>query len=200
MTRSILLALTCMLLINIHPALAGGGTTADEARKEQAARTYFTDLEVVTQDGQRLRFYSDVLKDRVVLINFVHTRCKNACPMMTRKLTLVRDRMEAQLGHPLQFVSISLDPERDTPAALKEFARRHEADHAGWVFLTGKVEDITQIIRKFGQYSEDLDDHSTILLAGNVKTAHWTKISPSALPDDIAAKLRELVEDTQKPS
>jgi cytochrome oxidase Cu insertion factor (SCO1/SenC/PrrC family) len=200
MTRSILLALTCLLLINIHPALAGGGTTADEARKEQAARTYFTDLEVVTQDGQRLRFYSDVLKDRVVLINFVHTRCKNACPMMTRKLTLVRDRMEAQLGHPLQFVSISLDPERDTPAALKEFARRHEADHAGWVFLTGKVEDITQIIRKFGQYSEDLDDHSTILLAGNVKTAHWTKISPSALPDDIAAKLRELVEDTQKPS
>lgn len=172
----------------------------DRVRKEEASRKYFTDLEVVTQDGRKLRFYSDVLKDRVVLINFVHTSCKNACPMMTRKLTLVRDLVEAQLGNPIQFVSISLDPGKDTPAALKEFARRHEADHDGWVFLTGKVEDVTLIIKKLGQYSADLEAHSTMVLAGNVKSAHWMKIPPNAFPDAIAAKLRELAEDTEPAS
>lgn len=170
-------------------------TADDAARQEQAARSYFTDTEVVTQDGKRMRFYSDVLKDRVVLINFVHTNCKKACPMMTRKLTLVRDLIEDQLSNPIQFVSISLDPAHDTPAALKEFAKRHEADHAGWLFLTGNVEDVTHLIRKLGQYSEDLDAHSTIVLAGNVKTAHWAKIPPNVMPDAIAAKLRELVGD-----
>lgn len=170
-------------------------TADDAARQEQAARSYFTDTEVVTQDGKRMRFYSDVLKDRVVLINFVHTSCKNACPMMTRKLTLVRDLVESQLSNPIQFISISLDPARDTPAALKEFAKRHEADHAGWLFLTGKAEDVTHLIRKLGQYSEDLDAHSTIVLAGNVKTAHWAKIPPNVMPDAIAAKLQELVDD-----
>lgn len=172
-------------------AVSGPGPVSSE----DAARRYFTDLELVTQDGRRVKFFSDVLKGRVVVISFVQTQCKNACPLVTRKLTLVRDQLEAQLGRPLQFVSISLNPAQDTPAALKDFAKRHEADHDGWVFLTGPVDHVTQIIRKLGQYSEDLDDHSTIILAGNVDRAHWTKIPPNVLPDAIAAKVRELMAD-----
>lgn len=163
---------------------------------EEAARNYFTDLEMVTQDGRRVRFFSDVLKGHVVVISFVQTQCKNACPLVTRKLTLVRDLLEGQLGQPVQFVSITLNPAQDTPAALKDFAKRHEADHDGWVFLTGPVDHVSQIIRKLGQYSEDLDDHSTVILAGNVDRAHWTKIPPNVLPDAIAAKVRELMADT----
>ena len=132
----------------------------------------------------------------MVVISFVQTQCKNACPLVTRKLTLVRDLLEGQLGQPVQFVSITLNPAQDTPAALKDFAKRHEADHDGWVFLTGPVDHVSQIIRKLGQYSEDLDDHSTVILAGNVDRAHWTKIPPNVLPDAIAAKVRELMADT----
>jgi protein SCO1/2 len=172
-------------------AVSGTGNVSPE----DAARNYFTDLEVVTQDGRRVRFFSDVLKGHVVVISFVHTQCKNACPMVTRKLTLVRDLLEGQLGQPLQFVSISLNPAQDTPEALKAFAKRHEANHDGWVFLTGPVEHVTQIIRKLGQYSDDLEDHSTMILAGNVDRAHWTKIAPNAMPDGIAAKVRELMAD-----
>ena len=169
----------------------GAVTVEDKARQEEAARAYFTDLEVVTQDGRRLRFYSDVLKGHVVVISFVQAQCKNACPMITRKLTLVRDQMDGYLGHPIQFVTISLNPAQDTAVALKAFARRHEADHDGWLFLTG--DQVTAITRKLGQYAADLEDHSTMVLAGNVDQAHWIKIPPNAMPDSIAAKVRELM-------
>ena len=162
---------------------------------EQAARKYFTDLPLFTQDGKPVRFYTDVLRDKVVLISFVYTECKDACPILTQKLTRVRDLLEGQLGKPIHFVSISLDPKRDTPAALREFARRHQAYHDGWVFLTGEPENVNLIIRKLGQYTADLESHTTLMLAGNVKTAHWMKIPPTAPPMAIAEKLRGLARD-----
>lgn len=174
-----------------QPASAQKRLVADE----QAARNYFTDLPLLTQDGKEVRFFTDVLKDRVVLISFVYTQCKDACPLLTHKLTLVRDQVEGQLGKPIQFVSISLDPARDTPAALKEFARRHQADHAGWVFLTGEAANVNQIIKRLGQHTPDLQSHSTLMLAGNVRSAHWMKIPPTAQPMAIAEKLRLLVGD-----
>lgn len=172
-----------------------GASAQGGASQEEAARNYFTDLELVTQDGRRVKFFSDVLKGHVVVISFVHTQCKNACPLVTQKLTLVRDLLEGYIGKPVQFVSISLNPEQDTPAAMKAFAKRHEADHDGWVFLTGPVDHVNQIIKKLGQYTENVDDHTTILLAGNVDRAHWTKIPPNILPGGIAAKVRELMAD-----
>jgi cytochrome oxidase Cu insertion factor (SCO1/SenC/PrrC family) len=168
------------------------GAAADE---EERARSYFTNLELVNQDGQTVRFFDDVMKDKVVVINFVFTNCKGACPLMTHKLTLVRDKLEAYVGEPLQFVSLSLDPERDTPAAMKEFAKTHNADHDGWVFLTGDAGNLDTIIKKLGQYTDDMEAHSTMMLAGNVNNAHWIKILPQEQPPAIAEKLRRLMED-----
>ncbi len=162
---------------------------------EQAARNYFTDLPVVTQDGKQVRFYSDVLKDKVVLISFFYTSCKDACPLITQKLTLVRDQLASQFGKQIHFVSISLDPVRDTPAAMKEFARSQKADHDGWVFVTGDSDNVNQIIKKLGQYTPDIEAHSVLMLAGNVKFGHWAKIRPSAQPMAIAEKLRLLAQD-----
>ncbi|MDH3475791.1 MAG: SCO family protein, partial [Rhodospirillales bacterium] len=124
-----------------------------------------------------------------------YTDCKDTCPLMTQKLTLVRDQLEGQLGNPIQFVSISIDPARDTPAALKKFARRHHADHDGWIFLTGEIENVERIVKKLGQYTPEVQSHTTLMLAGNVKYAHWMKIAPNAPSMAIAAKLRELARD-----
>jgi cytochrome oxidase Cu insertion factor (SCO1/SenC/PrrC family) len=173
------------------PASAQKPVVADE----EAARSYFTDLPLLTQDGKEVRFYTDVLKDKVVLINFIFTECADACPLITQKLTLVRDQLEGQLGDPVQFVSISLDPVRDTPAELKKFARRHQADHDGWLFLTGERDNVEHIVKKLGQYSPDLQAHSTLILAGNVKYAHWMKIAPNAPSAGIAEKVRLLLRD-----
>jgi cytochrome oxidase Cu insertion factor (SCO1/SenC/PrrC family) len=171
------------------------GTTPEQ--EEERARSYFTNLELINQDGETVRFFDDVLKDKVVVINFIFTNCEGACPLITHKLTLVRDRMEGQIGAPLRFVSLSLDPTRDTPAAMKAFAKTHHADHDGWVFLTGKPENLEYIIKRLGQFTDDIEAHSTMMLAGNVRAAHWMKILPHEQPPAIAEKLQMLIGDNE---
>jgi len=187
----------CCTGVLIAPAAtAQNATTASELSEEQEldrARAYFTNLELIDQDGRTVRFFDDVLKDKVVVINFIFTNCDGACPLMTHKLSLVRDRMEGQIADPLQFVSLSIDPERDTPAAMKEFAKSHHADHDGWIFLTGNPENLEYIIKRLGQFTDDVEAHSTMMLAGNVNTAHWIKIQPYEQPPAISEKLRGLI-------
>jgi cytochrome oxidase Cu insertion factor (SCO1/SenC/PrrC family) len=163
---------------------------------EQQTREYFTDLPLLTQDGKTVRFYSDVLKDRVVLINFVYTHCNDFCPAITQQLNQVRDRLGDMFDNPVRFVSISTDPARDTPQALAEFARQQKADEPGWMFLTGDKENIDFIIKRLGQYSPNFEAHSTLLIAGNVRTRHWIKIMPMTPTRAITMKLQSLASET----
>jgi len=183
-----------MLLLVAQCTQAQGPIDTDE---EERARKYFTNLDLINQDGEKVRFFDDVLKDKVVIINFIFTHCEGACPIITQKLTRVRDRLEGNIGNPIQFVSLSLDPQRDTPAAMKEFARVHKADHEGWVFLTGKAAHLDEIIKRLGQFTDDIEAHSTMMLAGNVKTAHWMKIMPQEQPPGIAEKLVLLIDENK---
>ncbi len=197
-TTLTLLTISCMTLAVSPGAMSQAATanaTQSTAQQEQRARDYFTNLELINQDGETVRFFDDVLKDKVVVISFIFTNCEGACPLITHKLTQVRDRMEGQIGDPIHFVSLSIDPKRDTPAALKEFARTHHADHEGWVFLTGKPEHLQEITSSLGQFTDDIEMHSTLMLAGNVKSAHWIKIPPQDQAPSIVEKLKLLVED-----
>ena len=190
--------ITRRLLATVMVSVVLLGTSLALAEDEEArAREYFTNLELITQDGETVRFFDDVLKDKVVVINFIFTNCEGACPLITHKLTLVRDGLEGKIGNPIQFVSLSLDPERDTPAAMKEFAKTHHADHDGWVFLTGKSENLDNIIKRLGQFTDDIEAHSTMMLVGNVNSAHWMKIQPQEMPPQIIQKLNLLIEDNE---
>ena len=171
------------------------GAAADDAASEEKARNFFTDLEVVDQNGKRLRFYSDVLKDRVVLINFIFTNCPGACPLMTQKLIQTRKLLVDSVKDDIWFVSISIDPDRDTPEAMKDFARKQGVDESRWNFLTGNTDNLNYIVKKLGQYSPDIEAHSTLMLGGNTKTRHWTRVMPMAQPPGIAEQMRALAEE-----
>ncbi len=171
-------------------------TAAAAASHDEESRAYFSDLPLLTQDGEQVNFYTDVLKDKVVLINFIFTNCDGACPIMTQVLTNVMDLLGDEMGKKIYFVSISIDPERDDPPALKEFASKQDADHPGWLWLTGEKQNVEHIVKKLGQYTGDVETHSTLFLAGNVRTKHWTKITPRMRPLGIAEKLRTLAEES----
>jgi len=94
------------------------------------------------------------------------------------------------------FVSVSVDPERDTPEAMKKFAKRQGVDESRWIFLTGDKQNLDTIVRKLGQYTPDVEAHTTLMLAGNDKTRHWTRVMPMLLPPDIAKQMRALAEET----
>jgi len=178
------------------PAAAAGATGTDsQVAAEEKARDYFSNLEVIDQDGQTLHFYDDVLKDKVVAINFIFTNCQGACPLMTRNMTLVRDLLGSDIGGKIHFVSISIDPVRDTPAAMKEFAETHDANQDGWSWITGNPENLAHIVKKLGSYTDDVEAHTTMVLAANVRTAHWTKIPPNVPPNGIVERLRLLAEE-----
>ena len=193
-TKKFIATLTAAVIM-LSPALHASNISNADAAAEDKARNYFTNLEVIDQDGQKLRFYDDVLKDKVVAINFIFTNCQGACPLMTRHLTLVRDMLGVEVGKDIHFVSISIDPLRDTPTAMKEFAKTHDADQAGWRFVTGNPENLEAIVKRLGQYTDELEAHSTLLLAANVRTAHWTKIPPNVPPDGVVQRLRMLIEE-----
>jgi cytochrome oxidase Cu insertion factor (SCO1/SenC/PrrC family) len=168
----------------------------DDAAAEEKARAFFTDLEVIDQNGKPLRFYSDVLKDRVVLINFIFSNCQDACPMATQKLVQTRNLLVDSVKDDVWFVSISVDPERDTPQAMKEFARKQRVDESRWLFLTGSKQNLDFIVKRLGQYTQEVDAHSTLMLAANTKTRHWTRVMPMLRPPDIAQQMRALAEET----
>jgi protein SCO1/2 len=154
------------------------------ARAEAAARwgaDYFPNVALTTQDGKPVRFYDDLLKDKLVAIDLIYTHCKYSCPLETARLAQVQKLLGDRVGKDIFFYSITLDPERDTPAVLKAYAEKFHAG-PGWLFLTGKKEDVKLISQKLGLLSLDdapvnRDGHTPELMVGNVATGQWMRNS-----------------------
>jgi len=145
---------------------------------------------LVNQDGKTLRFYDDLIKDKVVAINFIYTNCGDMCPLETAKFRQVQQMLGEVVGKEVFLYSISIDPERDTPEALKQFMEKFEVG-PGWQFLTGKKEDITLLRKKLGLLGDeseerDLSAHRTNILLGNETTGTWMKRSPYENPKILA--------------
>jgi protein SCO1/2 len=186
-----------------HGAHSSGASTPTRAQTRspaalrEDARSYFTDLPVIAQDGKERRFFSDVLKDKVVLIYLFFTNCKATCPVINQKLANVQDLLGDRLGTDITLISITTDPAHDTPPVVKEYSE-HFDPRPGWLFLTGETQNIEPIVRRLGHTSPDPNAHSTFLMVGNVAKARWTKLRPTASEAEIAEVLRFLADDRKE--
>src|SRR5947209_14895639 len=131
---------------------------------------YFPNVPLTTQDGKTVRFYDDLLKGKRFIINLMYTECGDSCPLETARLSQVKKILGDHLGRDIWFYSLSIDPKHDTPATLKAYADSFHAG-PGWLFLTGKKEDIELIRKKLGLYArtgeDQLTDHTTSVMIGN---------------------------------
>ncbi|MFJ3451643.1 SCO family protein [Pseudomonas sichuanensis] len=168
-------------------AMTSGGGTRD-------AQAWFTDTVLKDQNGRELRFYSDVLKDKVVMLNVIFTHCNDACPLITRKLREVREAMGPELAGQVTFVSVSSDPLNDTPQVLKAFAEKQGVDGPNWLFLTGDKASVDLVLGRLGQFLPSPEQHSTQLIAGDVAGKRWSKIRPDAPPAAIAQRMQLLAQ------
>jgi protein SCO1/2 len=177
MLRNVLAGLCGLLGVTISAAGAPG------VANNPWGASYFPDVAVVTQDGKTLRFYDDLIKGKIVVVSFVYTNCSDLCPIMTARLAEVKDKLGDAVGRDIFFISLSVDPEHDTPEMLKAFADAFQATAPGWQFLTGKPEDIDAINAKFGDRSagRGLSNHRNEILIGNDATGDWER--DSALTD-----------------
>lgn len=176
-----------------------------QAARNRWGADYFPNVALITQDGKTVRFYDDLLKGKSVAINVVFTDCKDSCPLETANLVQLQRILGERIGKDLFFYSISIDPQRDTPEVLKAYAEKFGAGGPGWLFLTGKPEDIKLITKKLGLI-RDRDKptsreghHTPWLMLGNEPTGQWTRNSALDNPRFLAARIGTLLgwRDTQ---
>jgi protein SCO1/2 len=175
--------LGCAAAALVHPPAA---------RAARWGADYFPNVPLVTQDGKVVHFYDDVLKGKGVAVNLIYTRCSASCPLETAKLSQVQRLLGAHVGKDVFFVSISIDPDHDTPEVLKAYAEKFHAG-PGWVFLTGKMEDIRLVAKKMGLASltdaASRDGHQPSLMIGNEPTGEWMRNSAVDNPQFLVATM-----------
>ena len=157
----------------------------------EAAASYFPNVVLRTQDNKPVQFFSDLLKGKTVLINFVFTTCTGVCPAMTSNLRKVQDQLGERVGNDIAMISITVDPAIDTPETLKKYARSFDVK-PGWYFLTGPRADLELVLRKLGGFVEDKNDHTNLLIVGNVESGNWIKVFALARPAEIVAEIIKL--------
>lgn len=194
MIRFVFLWVSLILIVVSIQARAETGSVRTPRATDRLDRAlhYFGDDILIDQNGDGHRFVSDLLSNRVVLINVIFTHCQDACPMQTQKLQQVRQELGEHFDAEIVFLSLSIDPKRDDPAELKAFASKQRADVPGWKFLTANEEAMARILGRLNQWTDDPENHSTLLIAGNARNAHWVKLRPDSPPERIAADLLRL--------
>lgn len=139
------------------------------------------DVTVYDQNGQRLRFYSDLVKGKTVAINFIFTTCTTICPPLTATMQKVQAGLNERVGRDIQLLSVTLDPVTDVPARLKAFGSKFNVG-PGWTFVTGSKSDIDDLLQALGAYVGDKNNHSPMILIGNDAAGYWTRSYGLASP------------------
>jgi protein SCO1 len=156
----------------------------------------FPNVELLTQDGKKVRFYDDLIKGKVVAIELMYTTCKYNCPLETARLVQVQKLLKERMGKDVFFYSITIEPDKDTPEVLKAYAEKYHVG-PGWTFLTGREEDIKLISRKLGldflPNPNDPDGHTPSLLIGNDKTGLWMRNSALDNTKFLALKIEQMI-------
>lgn len=151
---------------------------------------------LTTQDGQRLSLTE--LRGKVVAVTFIYASCTDTCPLLTAKMAGLQAALGADFGPKVFFLSITVDPERDTPAVLQRYAQAHGVNFAGWAFLTGTPAQIRQVARQYGIYYKktargDVDHTFLTSLVDQSGTLRVQYLGVRFDPDELLRDLQTLV-------
>lgn len=161
-------ALTPVLATSAPAGAAKAGPRAD----------YFPNTVVHTHEHNKLRFYDDVVRGKIVVFNMMYSVCTGICPGNTANLLQVQHALGSQLGKNVFMYSLTLQPEFDTPQVLQDYVNRHHI-RSGWTFLTGRPKEMDTIRRKLGFFNDDpridadLANHTGMVRIGNEALDRW---------------------------
>ena len=159
--------------------------------RERIRQRYFPNLVLSTQEGRKVKFYDDLVKDKIVVFNMFYAKCEGICSPVTRNLARVQNLLGDRVGKDIFFYSFSLKPKEDTVPALKHYAEMHKVK-PGWLFLTGSADDMELLRRKLGfvdpdpEVDKDTSNHIGVLKYGNEPLQRWGGCPGMQAPDAIA--------------
>ena len=173
---------------------AGDRRWSSKTPRERLAERSFPNVFLTTHEGKRVKFYDDLVKDKIVLINFMYVKCEGTCPGTTANLVKVQKLLGPRVGRDIFMYSITLKPEEDTPQTLNRYAKAYKAG-PGWQFLTGDPKDVELLRRKLGFIDRDpardavKSNHIGMLRWGNEPLTLWAGCPGSLAPHKIVKEI-----------
>ena len=173
---SLALALCTLALVAPLPSLAADEHAGHHAHVQppEAARVQFADVELTDQHGRPVRLKEQVVGDKIVVMGFIYTSCTTVCPVVSAIMQKVQAQLGEMVGSEVQLVSISVDPLRDTPQRLREYASQFQAG-PGWTWLTGPVPAVNDTLKGLGTWSADFTTHPPVIMVGDGRSAQWAR-------------------------
>jgi protein SCO1/2 len=162
------------------PTREGGRITSGRVSLE------IPDVRLLDQEGRGVRFYSDLIRDKVVVVNFFFTSCSYVCPMQGQALAKLKPRLGERLGTEVFFISVSKDPEVDTVRHLKLWGTEFGVG-PGWTLVTGEKEPVGELLRRLTGQGLGQDLHTPLLLIGNDRTGVWVEADGLGPPEELVA-------------
>jgi protein SCO1/2 len=202
-----------LLAVSALAPLVGGvmaATSGEEEKKaagllsprDQIRARYFPNVVLYTQEGKAVRFYDDLIKGKIVTINFMYAKCEGVCPLITANLARVQRLFGNRVGREIFMYSFTLKPELDTPKALKMYMEMHNIG-PGWTYLTGKPSDMELLRRKLGftnpdpKLDADSSQHIGNVRYGNEPLMLWAACPGMASPSWIVKSISWVMQPQQ---
>ena len=162
---------------------------AAEAPAPASVKVVLSDAPLLDQGGRRVRLAQDVIGERIAVVNFIYTSCTTVCPVSSATFQQLQQRLAASsLGKEVVLVSITVDPLRDTPQRLREYGARYHAAE-GWTWLTGAKRDVDSVLKGFGAYTPNFEDHPATVLVGDARGGPWTRFFGFPSVDELLARI-----------
>ena len=158
-----------------------------------ARKMVIPEVDVLDQNGSALHFYSDLIKGKTVVINFIFTNCTTICPPLAATFARVQKEMGDKVGKDVHFISISIDPLTDTPERLKAWGAKFKAG-PGWTFVTGNKEQIDNLLNALGASVARREDHSPTVIVGNDLKGVWTRTYGLARSAQLVGLIMDVIE------
>ena len=183
-----------LLASALGPAMPAEKADDLKPKKSGPRARYFPNFLLRTHEGKEVRFYDDLIHGKHVVINMMYADCQGLCPPMTANLVKVQQMLKDRVGKDIFIYSITLQPEKDTPKALKEYADMHGVKK-GWLYLTGKPADIEVLRRKLGfvdpdpERDKDKTNHIGLVRIGNEMTDMWIAYPGIAKPQNLMKRI-----------
>ena len=158
----------------------------------RSAHVTVPDIEVIDQNNHKLHFYRDLVKGRSVAINFIFTTCTTICPPMTANFASVQRKMLERGETTLHLISVTVDPENDTPAKLRSYSDTFNAQ-PGWTFVTGSRSQLELLWNAFSITAGNKLDHSPTVAIGNDTRHEWVFASGLNSPEKLSKVIDSVV-------
>jgi cytochrome oxidase Cu insertion factor (SCO1/SenC/PrrC family) len=174
-------------------APAAGAPAPPPAAPAAVSGMKIPDVELLDQDGRKVRFYSDLVRGKVVAINFIFTTCTTVCPPLGATFARVQRELGERAGRDVHLISVSVDPVTDTPERLKAWGAKFKAG-PGWTFVTGPKPQVDELLRALAASSARPEDHTPTALIGNDAKGQWARAYGLAAPGKLLTIINDAAE------